>query len=364
MVSSLAVPRRRKPSALRRAALATAALALAAAAAASALWVALPDPSPLARENPRTTALIERRRAEARQRRRPFQPRQSWIGLDRVTPRLVQSVLLSEDANFFGHDGIDWEAVRDAAEHDLRARRFARGASTLTQQLAKNLWLGPEKTLWRKAKEAVLAAKLERAVSKKRILALYLNVVEMDDAVFGVEAGARHRFGTSAADLSLAQAVVLASTLPAPRRVDLAQPSSWLRQRSRRLLDRMRDFGRVSAEEHLRASTELERILAGPRPIDDRAEPPEDDEVAASGGSRSRVGSADPGPPHPAPPRGPPAMKAASPQDQISPLPRLVPGEREISATSTETPTEAETPTSTETASATPTANAAAATDR
>jgi monofunctional biosynthetic peptidoglycan transglycosylase len=287
MVSSFAVPRRPKPSALRRAALATAALVLAAAAAVSALWVALPDPSPLARENPRTTALIERRRAEARQRRRPFQPRQSWIGLDRVTPRLVQSVLLSEDANFFGHDGIDWEAVRDAAEHDLRARRFARGASTLTQQLAKNLWLGPEKTLWRKAKEAVLAAKLERAVPKKRILALYLNVVEMDDGVFGVEAGARHRFGVGAGDLSLAQSVVLASILPAPRRVDLARPSSWLAARSRRLLDRLRDVGRVGPEEHLRASAELERILAGPRPSDDRAEPPDEEaaEAKAAGAS-------------------------------------------------------------------------------
>jgi monofunctional biosynthetic peptidoglycan transglycosylase len=277
------VPRRkqsRTSRTLRRAALAALALALAAAAALGGLWGTLPDPSPLARENPRTTALIEQRRAEARRKRQPFHVRQTWIGLDRVSPRLVKAVLLSEDANFFGHDGIDWEAVRDAAQHDLRAGRFARGASTLTQQLAKNLWLGTEKTLWRKAKEAVLAAKLERAVSKKRILALYLNVVEMDDEVFGVEAGARHRFGVGAAELTLAQAVVLASTLPAPRRVDLARPSSWLAARARRLLDRMRDVGRVGAEEHLLASAELERILAGPRPADDRAEPPDDEAEA------------------------------------------------------------------------------------
>jgi monofunctional biosynthetic peptidoglycan transglycosylase len=281
------VPRRKPPRTrrtsrtLRRAALAALALALVAATAVGALWATLPDPSPLARENPRTTALIEQRRAEARRKRLAFHPRQSWIGLDRVSPRLVQAVLLSEDANFFGHDGIDWEAVRDAAQHDLRAGRFARGASTLTQQLAKNLWLGTEKTLWRKAKEAVLAAKLERAVSKKRILALYLNVVEMDDEVFGVEAGARHRFGVAAAELTLAQAVVLASTLPAPRRVDLARPSSWLATRARRLLDRLREVGRVGADEHLAASAELERILAGPRPADDRAEPPEDDAAEA-----------------------------------------------------------------------------------
>ena len=94
-------------------------------------------------------------------------------------------MLLSEDANFYGHEGIDWDAMQDAARHDLAQRRFARGASTITQQLAKNLWFGTEKSLWRKAKEAVLAAKLERALSKRRILALYLNVVELDDASSG-----------------------------------------------------------------------------------------------------------------------------------------------------------------------------------
>jgi monofunctional biosynthetic peptidoglycan transglycosylase len=267
---------------LRRLALAAVALAAVAAAGFAALWAALPDAAPLARENPRTTALIDQRRAEARERRRPFRPRQSWVGAERISPRLVQAVLLSEDANFFGHEGIDWVAVRDAAEHDLKVGRFARGASTITQQLAKNLWLGTRKSLWRKAEEAVLAAKLERGVSKRRILTLYLNVVELDDGVFGAEAGARQRFGTSAADLSTAQAVVLASMLPAPRRADLSHPSTWLRSRSRRLLDRMLAARRIGAEEHLRASAELERILAGPRPEDDGEEPPEEEVASAA----------------------------------------------------------------------------------
>ncbi len=262
---------------LRPAALAAGGLALAAASLVAGLWVTLPDPAPLARENPRTTALIEQRKAEARARRRPYRVRQTWVAPERVAPILVESVLLSEDANFFGHEGIDWIAVRDAAGHDLKAGRFARGASTLTQQLAKNLWLGTEKSLWRKAKEAVLAAKLERALAKRRILAIYLNVVELDEGVFGMEAGARDRFGTSAAALTPAQAVVLASLLPAPRRVDLARPSTWLKERARRLLDRLRDAGRLPAEAHLRASAELERILAGPVPADDRAEPPEEE---------------------------------------------------------------------------------------
>ena len=282
---------------LRRTALWTVALVALGAAGLAALWVALPDPAPLARANPRTTALIDQRRAEARARRRAFRPRWSWVSPDRISPRLVQAVLLSEDGNFFGHEGIDWLAVREAAEHDLKAGRFARGASTITQQLAKNLWLGTHKSLWRKLEEAVLAAKLERALSKRRILALYLNVVELDDGVFGVEAGARGRFGTTAADLTTAQAVVLASMLPAPRRADLRVPSRWLRTRSRRLLDRMLAARRITAEEHLSASAELERILAGPPPTDDREEPPDEDAVDAAPGVASLV---------PTPPAAPP----------------------------------------------------------
>ncbi|WP_242393473.1 biosynthetic peptidoglycan transglycosylase, partial [Anaeromyxobacter oryzisoli] len=261
----------------RRLLLALAALATAAVVALPLLWIALPDPAPLARETPRTTALIEQRRDEAKERHRAFRPRQAWVGLDRISPRLVRAVLASEDANFWGHDGIDWDAVQDAARRDLEQRRFAVGASTITQQLAKNLWYGTEKSLWRKVKEAVLARKLERALSKRRILALYLNVAEWGDGVFGIEAGARARFGTSAAGLDTAQAVVMASMLPAPRRVDLSHPSTWLKRRSRRLLDRLRAAGRISADEHRHASAELDRILAGPAPRDDREEPPEEE---------------------------------------------------------------------------------------
>jgi monofunctional biosynthetic peptidoglycan transglycosylase len=251
-----------------------------------ALWSTLPDPAPLAKENPRTTALIEQRKAEAREKKRTLRVQQSWVGLDRVSKRLVQAVILSEDARFFGHEGLDWAAMRDAAKHDLAQGSFARGASTITQQLAKNLWFGTEKSLWRKLKEAVAASKLEHALPKRRVLALYLNVAEWGDGVFGIEAGARHRFGASAAQLTTAQAVVMATMLPAPRKVDLAHPSKWLVGRAHRLLDRMRDEGGLPNDEHLRAAAELERILAGPAPADDTGddEPPEengDDEVAA-----------------------------------------------------------------------------------
>jgi monofunctional biosynthetic peptidoglycan transglycosylase len=191
-------------------------------------------------------------------------------------------VILSEDARFFGHEGIDWEATRAAAEHDLARGRLARGGSTITQQLAKNLWLGTERSLWRKAKEAVLARKLERALSKTRILTLYLNVVELGNGVFGIDAGARARFGVGADDLSVAQGVVLASMLPAPRKVNLDQPSTWLERRARRLLDRMLQARRLTADEHQRASAELERILAGPQPEGDADDPPEEEAPEAT----------------------------------------------------------------------------------
>ena len=274
---------------LRRAALAAGVLAFAAGALVAGLWLTLPDPAPLAREAPRTTAIVEQRRAEARARRRPFRPRQVWIGPERIPPVVVNALILSEDINFFGHEGLDWEAIREAAEHDLKAGRYARGASTITQQLAKNLWLGTEKSLWRKVKEAVLAAKMERALTKQRILTLYFNVVELGEGVFGLEAGARARFGTSAAALTPAQAVVLVSLLPAPRRVDLARPSRWLKGRARRLLDRLRDTGRLGADAHLRASSELERILAGPAPADDRDEAPEDEDGEAPRAERGKT---------------------------------------------------------------------------
>ena len=182
----------------------------------AALWLLLPDPAEWRARNPPTTALIDQRKAEAAQARRRYRPQQAWVPLERISRRLVTAVVASEDATFFGHRGFDWDALQAAARHDLARGRFARGASTITQQLAKNLYLGTEKSLLRKAKEAVLAAKLERALDKRRILTLYLNVAEWGDGTFGVEAGARRHLGAGAGALSTAQAVLLASMLPAP----------------------------------------------------------------------------------------------------------------------------------------------------
>jgi monofunctional glycosyltransferase len=243
------------------------------AAALALLWVTLPDPALVATRNPRTTAVIEQRRAEAAAARRAFRPRQAWVPLERISHRLVQAVLVSEDAAFYSHGAFDWHEVSAAADESLRSGRPLRGASTITQQLAKNLWLGTDRTAWRKAREAVLAMKLERSLSKRRILALYLNVAEWGDGVFGAEAAARAHFGVTAAELSSAQAALLSAMLPAPRRVDLGHPSRWLARRARRVLDRMLAAHRIDPAEHAHASAELERYLAG---VSGDEEPPEE----------------------------------------------------------------------------------------
>jgi monofunctional biosynthetic peptidoglycan transglycosylase len=249
------------------------------AAALAALWASLPEVDWLASRNPRTTALLEQRRAEARRSGRPGPAEPRFVPLERISPRLAEAVVLSEDAAFFGHAGFDFREIRNAVAESVERRRLVRGASTITQQLAKNLFLGTERTVWRKVKEAVLALKLERALSKRRLLALYLNVVEWGEGVFGAEAAARARFGVSAAELSTAQAALLAAMLPAPRRADLEHPAPWLAQRARRVLDLLLQYGKIDPGEHLHASADLERILAGPLPPEEAApiEPPEED---------------------------------------------------------------------------------------
>jgi monofunctional biosynthetic peptidoglycan transglycosylase len=271
-------PRRRLRRFATRLAIAAGGLALAAAIWITALWFTLPDVDGLATTNPKTTALIEQRRAEAAKEGRRFSPRQTWTRLDRISPRLVHAVVISEDAKFFGHEGFDWEAIRDAAEQGLERRRFSRGGSTITQQLAKNLYLGTERTLSRKVKEALLAAKLERALSKRRILALYLNVAEWAPGTFGVEAASRRWFGCSAAQLSTAQSAILASMLPAPRKAALAPAPRWLARRARRCVGRLASAGRIDRSEQAWARAEVERLLSGESGRDD--EPPGDDAPA------------------------------------------------------------------------------------
>jgi monofunctional biosynthetic peptidoglycan transglycosylase len=235
-------------------------------------WRSLPDPSGLANRPPRTTALMDQRREEARRAGRSLRVDYRPVSLDRISGRLADAVRLSEDASFFAHEGFDWKEIRSAAESNVHAGRTVRGASTITQQLAKNLYLGTERTYARKLREAALAIKLERTLSKRRILTLYLDVVEWADGVFGAEAAARHWFGIGAADLDAAQAAALAAMLPAPRRAALSPAPPWLARRARRILGWMEETRRIGPTDAAAARSELERLL-GP-PVEGEDEPP------------------------------------------------------------------------------------------
>lgn len=203
----------------------------------------VPRPEFLKTRNPPTTAFIEIRRAQAKARRRSYATVQRWTSLSRISTPLQRSVLAAEDSGFYGHHGVEWSLVRNAVRDNWRAGKPVRGASTITQQLAKNLYLSPHKSYARKFRELIYTWRLERALSKRRILELYLNIVEWGDGLFGVEAAAQVYFGKSAADLDWNESVALAAALPSPRRHHPGDGSPWMERRMEAVRDRLRVSG-------------------------------------------------------------------------------------------------------------------------
>jgi monofunctional glycosyltransferase len=223
---------------LRRLALGILAAVLLAVAGLAALVVAgLPSRAEvraLARSNPASTSLMRQRDAEARRAGRVPRRVQQWAPIARVSRHLIHAVITAEDARFFGHSGVDWDAVRESAEANLQRGRFARGGSTITQQLAKNLFFTTEKSPLRKLRELVVARWLEQELSKRRILELYLNVIEWGDGLYGCEAAAHRYYGRSSADLGEAEAAGLAAMIPSPRRLNpLVSPERHARAQRR-----------------------------------------------------------------------------------------------------------------------------------
>jgi len=177
-----------------------------------------PDVGALAKKNPGKTAFMEWREAQWAEKGEKKTITQRWVPLSQVSPLLIKAVLIGEDDKFYHHEGFDYEALEQAFEKNLKAGRFAAGASTISQQLTKNLFLSPEKSLTRKAKEAILTWRMERVLSKRRILELYVNVAEWGDGIFGIEAAARYYFHKPASQLTSMEAARLASVLPNPIR--------------------------------------------------------------------------------------------------------------------------------------------------
>ena len=199
-------------------------------------FMTLPDVERLTRTNPTSSALMETRQTQAKEQGRSVKRQWMWVPLSRISPHLRHAVVAAEDASFFTHEGFDWEGIKDAAMHNLEAGEFKRGGSTITQQLAKNLYLSSERSLFRKAKEALITRELEQRLSKKRILELYLNVAEWGHGIYGAEAAAHHHFGKPAHELTSDEAAWLAAMLPSPRRYDPLRKTTFLTRRHERIL--------------------------------------------------------------------------------------------------------------------------------
>lgn len=203
----------------------------------AALFIAVqfvyPDISRLKKNNPGKTAMMEYRETEWKKEGKKYRIVQRWVPLRNVSPYLIKAVLIGEDDKFWHHDGFDYEAMEKAVEKDITEKKFKLGGSTISQQLAKNLYLSPSKNPVRKLREAIITWRMEKKLSKRRILELYINVAEWGDkGIFGIEAAARHYYGKSASLLNPEEAVRLASVLPNPRKFSPVGAQKYVVHRS------------------------------------------------------------------------------------------------------------------------------------
>ena len=205
------------------------------------IYLTLPDVRVLRTQNPQTTAFIELRSQQAAAKGEPVRRIQRWVAYPRISSHLKRAVLVAEDSAFWQHEGVDFQALKESMETNIERMEWARGASTITQQLAKNLYLSPSKNPIRKVRELLIARRLEAELTKQRILELYLNVVEWGNGIYGAEAAARTYFGKPAADLNPSESALLAGALVNARLLDPAHPTPRLRRRQEMVLRRMGD---------------------------------------------------------------------------------------------------------------------------
>ena len=221
-----------------------------------AVWLlyevlAFPDVAELKNAPPKTTAFMELRKKQLRAQGKDDDLKWRWVPYGRISPYLRRAVLVAEDNSFYDHEGVDTKGMKEAFERNWKRRKLTHGGSTITQQLAKNLYLSPSRNPIRKVREYFIARSLEKHLTKKRILEIYLNVVEMGERVYGAEAASRHYFGKSAAALTTREAALLAGCLPNPRVMNPGNPNKRLRARQQMILSRMKRWGYVFEREVL-----------------------------------------------------------------------------------------------------------------
>jgi monofunctional glycosyltransferase len=202
-------------------------------------YLTLPDVRPLKSGNPATTAFIELRAREARARRQQPRRVQVWTGYRFISRDLVRAVLVAEDDAFWAHEGVDVDSLQESLQTDWERGRFVRGGSTITQQLAKNLYLSPSKNPIRKLRELIIARRLEAELRKSRILELYLNVIEWGDGVYGAEAAAQVYFHKHAIELTAPEAAMLAAVIVNPHAMNPLRPTARVVRRQQLILRRM-----------------------------------------------------------------------------------------------------------------------------
>lgn len=254
--------------------------------------ITFPDVAALAKERPTTTAFMEQRRKQLRKAGKSDALEWQWVAYGRISPSLRRAVLVAEDNSFYEHEGVDVKGMKEAFERNWKRRKLTHGGSTITQQLAKNLYLSPSRNPLRKLREYFIARSLEKHLTKKRILEIYLNVVEMGERVYGAEAASRHYFGKSASALTTREAALLAGCLPNPRVMTPAKPNKRLRARQRMILSRMSRWGYLLEREVLTEkkpepetttteTTAAATDTASTAPVTDTDLPPQETETEA-----------------------------------------------------------------------------------
>lgn len=246
------------------------------------VYLTLPDVRALRTENPTTTAFMELRDREARASGKPPRREHRWLAFSRISANLKRAVLIAEDDAFWQHEGVDLDQLRETVEEDLARGRPLRGASTITQQLAKNLYLSPSRDPLRKLRELIIARRLEAALPKDRIFELYLNLIEWGDGVWGADAASRRYFGRSASALSPEQAALLAGAIVNPRVLVVSRPSRRLQRRQAMILSRMRTV--AAAADAVQPAPAPPDAVDPALPLPEPAAPaPEPDGAAATG---------------------------------------------------------------------------------
>jgi monofunctional biosynthetic peptidoglycan transglycosylase len=206
------------------------------------VWLTLPDVRELATTNPASTAFMRLRAEEAQEAGRTLRHVHRWVPYSRISQHLKRAVLVAEDSAFWDHEGIDVEQIRESMRVNIERGAAVRGASTITQQLAKNLYLSPSRDPLRKLRELIIARRMEAALTKARIFEIYLNVIEWGDGIWGAEAAARTYFGVPASALGREQAALLAGAIINPRVLNPARPTTRLLRRQRLILGRMGQY--------------------------------------------------------------------------------------------------------------------------